>query len=209
MDVNELARMPLFSACLTFCAIVGAYGVAVLIRWALGRTSIWAANSVASPEELETIDFRDRFYRQLETFLHHMSDLEILGQDLPKVLHDQSWQALLSFKEDLTRANDQLTQFLDNDDVERSRALARFLCGARFRAPTIKGLPEDLRLDTLVSWQANSLKLIQRIASKFEDGVTNLNASRERSLPDDFIDTFKILRRRIMQDEKKYQKHEK
>jgi hypothetical protein len=206
MNVQELAQMPLFSGSLVFCGLVAAYGITVLIRWALGRTSIWAANSVASPEELETIDFRDRFYRQFETFLRHISDLETLGQVIPKVLNDQSWRSLLTFKDDLTRANDQLTQFLDNDDLERSRPLARFLCGARVQAPTIKGLPEDFKLDTIVSWQSESLKLIQRIAAKFEDGAANLNASGESSLPDDFIDTFKVLRRRIMQDEKRYQK---
>jgi hypothetical protein len=204
MDVGTLASMPIFTASLAFCGLVGAYACTVLLRWLLTKASIIASSAAASPEELKTIEFTERFYRQFNTYMRHINDLEFLSKDFPKTLNDQTWRQLLQLKSQLEIANEQLGDFLENEDVDRALPLSRFLCGEQVRPAPIKGLSDELVLESLISWQYNSLKLIQRMAAKFEDAASQHNASATSPLPEDFSATLKSLRKRIVQDEKRY-----
>ena len=204
MNAETLAALPIFTASLAFCALVGAYGFSVLIRWILHKASTSASSFAASREELETIDYTERFYRQLNTFTRHMTDLEFLAEDLPQSLDDNSWGQLLDYRELLHLVNEKLREFLDSEDVDRALPLAKFLCGAQVRPSPIRGLEKELNLTSLVSWQYNSLKLIQRMATKLQDAANHYSASSAASLPADFEATLQSLRKRIIQDEKRY-----
>lgn len=204
MNAETLASLPIFTFSLAFCALVGAYAVSVLIRWMVKQASLSASSAAASPKELETIDYTERSSRQINAFMRHMRDLELLAGDLPQILNDSSWEQLLDFQEQLDLANEQLRKFIDSDDVDRAYPLAKFLCAAQVRPSPINGLDPRLALPSLFSWQYNSLKLIQRLATKFQDAAAHYNSSAAASLPADFEATLQSLRKRIIQDERRY-----